>query len=333
MSQHPGTSTSAFPNVELSVFELWNLLWTRRLLFFVITVVFTLLALIFAFLLPPIFTAKVTLLPRQQDGERGLIGQIASLTGVSIGQESAWESLYGEILHSESLLQELLAQKWTLPGSSDQQTLQKILRPDVNADTPEDASRAAFRLREYLRSEVVKFSRDQTTGYMEIKVSMERRPVLAAEVANFLAAQLDSFLLASQRSRASEQRRFIEGRLVEVRGELKQAEDSLTEFLRNNRSYSTSPELLQLHAELSRDVEVHNAIWVELRRQLEIAKIDEQREAMSIEILDLAQPPPVRSAPRRTVICLLGMMLGMAAASVWIVIKRNNQYHPEPRSP
>jgi uncharacterized protein involved in exopolysaccharide biosynthesis len=71
-----------------------------------------------------------------------------------------------------------------------------------------------------------------------------------------------------------------------------------------------------------REVETNSAVYVELRRQLEIAKIDEVKNIPVIQVLDYARPPVRKSYPPRTTIVLETMILAWLAVAA-AVIARN----------
>jgi uncharacterized protein involved in exopolysaccharide biosynthesis len=69
-----------------------------------------------------------------------------------------------------------------------------------------------------------------------------------------------------------------------------------------------------------REVKYNEAIFEILARQFELAKLDEAREGASIQVVDKAVPPDVRSFPDRVLIVLgstvVGFFLGMAIVLV-----------------
>ncbi|NTV97049.1 MAG: hypothetical protein HGA75_16820, partial [Thiobacillus sp.] len=124
----------------------------------------------------------------------------------------------------------------------------------------------------------------------------------------------DRFNIDTSTSRASRQLRFLEDRLLEVRRELSRAEDELVAFVEGNRAYRESPLLLQRYQRLLRDVEASNAVWVELRRQVELTRLEEQRDLSTLEILDRAAPPPRPITPNLRLNLLVAVCLGLTVA-------------------
>ncbi len=77
--------------------------------------------------------------------------------------------------------------------------------------------------------------------------------------------------------------------------------------------FARVPEVGMELARLTRELEIQNAIYALLMQQYEEAKIAEARDTPTVQVLDRAQPPERKSAPRRTRIVILSMMLGTIA--------------------
>jgi uncharacterized protein involved in exopolysaccharide biosynthesis len=282
------------------------------------------LSAVYAFVTPPVYTAQATLLPRpEESGQNLLLGQLVSLAGITLDQGGVFEVLYGRILTSDRILDAALSREWPDEIAGGEKTLLEILKPRQVADDEQEAALAADRFKRYLRRECISFSRDKSSGFMRLKVSLPRRPRLAADLANHLLERLDHFLGDASRSRAADQKRFIETRLLDVETELAAAEQRLSAFESENRSWAASPPLSMKHDELERDVRVQSTLWVELKRQLEIEKLDEHRDTVQIEVLDRAEPPLERSAPRRGLIILLGALLGCVLTGTVVLVRES----------
>lgn len=306
---------------EISVVQLTRLMWRSRRLIAAVILICGIIAAVISLLLPPIYTARVSLLPRDQGTQQNLLGQLASLTNMQLGNGSTYEDLYGQIITSNRVLDRILDEQWSRYAGDEPKPLMELLgshkRPDASVKTWAERER----FKSNLRRQVISFERRAATGYMQISVSLPRWPELAAELANALAGELDAYLQEMSRGRASEQRRFISDRLDEIRIELDAAASSLADFESQNRSFASSPLLSRRHTELTRDLQVQTAVWIELKRQLEIAKIDENKDVIAIEVLDSATVPFVRSAPSRSLITLGGAALGFVLACGWVLVR------------
>ena len=72
---------------------------------------------------------------------------------------------------------------------------------------------------------------------------------------------------------------------------------------------------------LRRDIEENQTVYLTLRQQFEIARIDEQKEEILINILDEAIPAVKVSKPKRLMTLLIAGFLGFALSIPVILYK------------
>jgi uncharacterized protein involved in exopolysaccharide biosynthesis len=70
-----------------------------------------------------------------------------------------------------------------------------------------------------------------------------------------------------------------------------------------------------------RDVKYFETIFDLLARQYEIAKVDEARQGATVQIVDRAIVPDRRSSPKRTLIVLGAVVLGLFFGVAWAFAK------------
>ena len=293
-------------------------MWKSRLAVVVITATVTLLAAAYSMTLTPIYTARVTILPQQQSSSSsGIFGQVMGMTGLGLsGASDSHEDLYARILTSDRILDTTISRTWKTSGQD--ATLFDVF--NISADPASHVG--ALQLKGILRSQVISFSRDKLTGYMELRISVPNEPELAAELANFLITQLEQYNQSFKRNKATAQRQFIEDRVGEHKAALEEVENKLTNFIKSNRTYNSSPVLVLEFNRLNREVQAFTSVWVELRKQLEVAKIDENKEMVSLDVLDMATAPIQRSSPNRSKLGLIGIILGFSLSIVWVVARK-----------
>ena len=69
-----------------------------------------------------------------------------------------------------------------------------------------------------------------------------------------------------------------------------------------------------------REVKYHEALFQMIAKQYETARLDESRDAPSLQILDLATVPDTRSGPQRTMIIIAGLLLGVLAGIFFVLV-------------
>ena len=69
-----------------------------------------------------------------------------------------------------------------------------------------------------------------------------------------------------------------------------------------------------------RDVKYYDTIFDLLAKQFEVAKLDEARQGSTIQVVDPATPPEIKSAPRRILIVFIAMISGLCISLVWVLV-------------
>ena len=138
---------------------------------------------------------------------------------------------------------------------------------------------------------------DPKTGIVTISVDAEE-PQLAAGIANAIVEELKTYNQNVRTSRAKENRVFIEKRLAETEEALTGAEETLKIFRERNRMFD-APELQLVQGRLTREVTIQQEIFITLKKQHELAKIEEIKETPVVNVLDPAVAPLLRTRPKR----------------------------------
>jgi uncharacterized protein involved in exopolysaccharide biosynthesis len=300
--------------------DLYLTIWTCRKPIALVMALCTSAALLYAFLAQPTYSASVTLMPQVQVGGGELFGRIASLTGATLPAQGSSEELYKEIAVSDLVLDQLLEETWEFEDHHPI-SLYEAIGLDADAYDSGPIEFLDFEAKRILRGGVIKFSRDLLTGFMVLTVRVPENRHLPAQIANKLVVLLDDYNRNVRKSNATEQRVFIEQRLQIAKAELDSLEGRLARFADSNRSYATSPSLALEYHRIERVVMAQNTVWVELRRQLELAKIDENKNMVTIDVLDWATTPVKRASPRRKFILAVGVLLGLVGSALFLLLR------------
>ncbi|WP_103029446.1 Wzz/FepE/Etk N-terminal domain-containing protein [Salinibacter altiplanensis] len=149
---------------------------------------------------------------------------------------------------------------------------------------------------------------DEETGIMTISATAGGSQ-LASELAKSF---LDHFITRVREIRTEKVRerlQFVKGRFEEAEQELEAAEDRLAQFLGRNQNPTTAT--LQFRRDrLQRQVSFKEQLYSELQSQLTKMRLDLQRRQPVVTVVEQPVPPMSRSAPQRTLIVLLSLILG-----------------------
>jgi uncharacterized protein involved in exopolysaccharide biosynthesis len=187
---------------------------------------------------------------------------------------------------------------------------------DIEEGTPaKDMERALKEMRGLITT-----AYDTKTSTVIVTLELEEQQ-LAADVLNAIVAEVDKFMRLKRINTATEQVRWINARLTDVEKELRQSEENLKVFMERNRRVMDSPQLTLEQQRLLREVTVKSTIVIELKKQYELAKIDEIKNISVVNILDPARPPVKKERPKRATNTALAFLLTLGVLSTYYAMK------------
>jgi uncharacterized protein involved in exopolysaccharide biosynthesis len=220
-------------------------------------------------------------------GNLGGLTGLASQFGVSVPMGATADlsspSLYPELLRSRTFAEKILDKEFYLDKYGKKLSLLAILThgneaPNVGQD--QLIANAVTKLND----EILAFDQDPKSTFSVIKVTTED-PVFAKELADVVLAELEALNRYFKSETVSEKNTFIENRIASVEGDLEASEQALKDFNERNRQIS-SPALQLEQERLERGVEIQKGIYLTLKQQLELAKIEEVQETSVVQVLD-----------------------------------------------
>ena len=267
------------PALQLTLDELLELTWRRRLLVIASVLVFAALAAAASFVMTPRWRAQVVIVPVKGDDMRGVLssalgqlGGLASLAGLGAsGGGNKEENLQflssrgflASFIEEEQLLPVLFAKKWDATQGR------------WIVDDPDDVPTIADGVR-YMDSKVRSVQEERRTGIVTLSI-VWKDPVVAARWANLMVERANRDL----RARA-----------------VRDAEAS--------KAY--------LNAELGKTdvVELRQSIYRLLENQIKTIMLASVRPDYAFRIIDPAVPPDLdeKIRPKRTVMTVLGALAG-----------------------
>lgn len=155
---------------------------------------------------------------------------------------------------------------------------------------------------------MVTTSVDEETGLMTISVTTSG-PRLAASLAESFLDHFTARVREIRTEKVRERLGFVEERFDEAEQELERAEERLAQFLERNQNPTTAT--LQFQRDrLQRQVSFKEQLYSELQSQLTQTRLDLQRRQPVVTVVEEPVPPRQRSAPKRTFIVLLSLVVG-----------------------
>ena len=136
---------------------------------------------------------------------------------------------------------------------------------------------------------MVSFQKKLTEKFSTLDVTTFN-PIFSKELADAVLAQLEAMNRYYKSKSITEKISFINNRINSVAKELRKSEKKLKQFNESNLQIS-SPALELENDRLERDVEIQKGIFITLKQQLELAKIEEVQGSSTVQILDEPEIP------------------------------------------
>jgi uncharacterized protein involved in exopolysaccharide biosynthesis len=289
-------------------------LWVERRLILGGSLLAAVVVLLVSLLFPRFYRSTATILPELDKNKFAGMAQLqglANLAGLTAGSTDL-SRLYPAIATSDVVLRSVILQRYRTAAFTDSVDLIRYFGLDEGSDE-KNMYEALKRIRNLLG-----VSNDTKTSIVTLWVEM-REPQLAADVLNAVIRQVDAFMRLKRTTSASEQARWIGERLAQVEPELRQAEEALRDFREKNRRVSDSPDLLLRQERLIREVTIRSTIAVELKKQLELAKIEEIRNVPIVNVLDAGVAPVRKERPHYGINTMVAFAVALVLLGVYVV--------------
>ena len=301
-------------------------LWAARKKFLIVNFIVLILAVVYLlFLTKPYFKSTVTILPEYGSKHSSMLNQfsgLASIVGVNVGEASPTE-IYQKLISSETVLHNVIYDKYLTQRFPDSVNLIKYFEIKVKEEDPGLKKRKEFLLTyDILVKSIIRAYVERMTKILDVTVTMPEAE-LSADVVNNLVKSLDRYVRTQRKSYATEQSFYLEKRTKQIKDSLNIAENALKNFREQNRITSQSPNLLLEQSRLMRNVEILQTVYIELTKQLEVAKIDEIKDAPVLNVEEYAKSPVQKAGPNRTRSLILIMFLSVLLSGAYFLYKDN----------
>lgn len=302
---------------RLSILDLLNALLRHGTLLILLPFLLGLAFGLSRFLQPRTYEATVSFLAQSEFSSRSSVAALASQFGLNLPTAQAGESpqFYVELLQSRTLLDSAVTSRYTflMDGARFDGTLLELYRIEGN-DVRERLRRGSERLRKAMTVEV-----SPRSGVVTLQVTTPS-PELSEQVAGRLLELLGSFNMQTRSSRAANEADFVGGRRVEAEAQLREAEERLQLFLRSNRQFQNSPDLLFEHDRLQRQVVMRQQLYSALVQSHEVARIEAVRNTPVLTVIEDAENAS-KPVGRGTILwATLGVLIGGVLAVVLAVL-------------
>jgi len=261
------------------------------------------------FIQQPIYESHSTiLLPGSNIGLGGLAG-LASQFGVNVPSGSSADlsspSLFPELIKSRKFTERILDKPFYSKEFDKELSLLAIFTygdgpPELGLDTLIQNAMGVLQ-------GMISFKSQGSFSVLTVRAG---DPYFAKNLNKVVLDELQSLNRYFKSQHLNEKTEFIKNRIESVGNDLKESEQTLKIFREQNRQIS-SPALQLEFEHLSRDVEIQKGIYITLKQQQELAKIEEVGKTSIVQVLDEPQIPLSLSNKKLKHSVLIASILGI----------------------
>ena len=329
--------TPIIENGEIDFGAIWETIRKNKLFISKITLLFFITGIIYSFRADIYYRSSISLYPAGElGGTGGMLGDfqgVAQSFGISgLGGPSPTYNI-PDIVNSRRLKKAIVLNQWNSNLNTEQINLiqyweidkpkwfeprkwisnlfpVKKFKPKKNDVYVEEAMENLNKLISV---------KEEISGLITVSILMQD-PNLAAEVTNYIAEYVKKFISFEQKREATKNREFVEQQKLNAKKQLENSEEKFVEF-KEKYPQTVTPELTMTDIRFRSAIEENRAVYITLRQQFEIAKIEEVKDKLLVNILDIAEPAVEKSKPKRTFIILFIIFIGCLSSISYLLLK------------
>ena len=346
---------------EIDLKDIIRQLWIKRKFILIITGLAFLLGILIAMTSPVKYTAGCTVVTQTGQKSSGNLGGLAALAGINAGASFSGETLsptvYSEIIKSVPFTREIMQtditphkanrqaitlyefytdKKYNKPGFTGILKKYTIGLPGTILSSFKGKSDEAVVTTTDSLESVQVLSPDEKKAYAAIQANMSLElnnkdgyvklgytfPEAegAAVITDKLRKTLEQFVIAYKLDKVADDLAFVEKNYAEARRDFLQKQANLASFQDANRGL-VSALARTTERRLSNDYDLAFTVYNELAKQREQAQLAVTENKPVLTVINPVIVPTEKSAPKRSMIMAVFLMLGLIVSIGWVLIK------------
>ena len=356
MKDNQGNLQNYLEEDSIDIIALLKTLWIGKKLIVRTTILFFVIGCIVALLSPVVYTAQTTFIPQvsedQMSTSKGGLGSLASLAGINLNQGSSTSDsylsplLYSKIANSDEFSLKLIDEE-LISLNGDKFTIKEYLLSDTNSSFSLIGFIKKYTIGLFTKNDNELKSKETVNGYnfitqeeFDLVKSFKEKfsivlnekegyiEVIASDKDAFISTQLVKIVTKNLQSRIIELRtNKIKERLEYSKNqyELKQIEfnilqNNVADFKDSNKNISTARFMSELQ-KLESEYQLQQNILMTLASEFNNNKIKLNKNTPIFSVIDEVSVPNERSEPKRSLIALTYVFLGVVLSTVYLLAK------------
>jgi len=342
---------------QIDIIAILKTLWNGKKLILITTILFFVIGCIVALLSPVVYTSQTTFIPQvsedQMSTSKGSLGSLASLAGINLSQASSTSDsylsplLYTKIANSDEFSLKLIEEElislngdkfsvkqYMLPDDTNSSfkligfikkyTIGLFLKNDNELKSKETVNGYNFISQEEFglaKSFKEKFSivLNQKEGYIEV-IASDKDAFISTQLVKIVTKNLQSRIIELRTNKIKERLEYSKNLYEEKQVEFDILQNNVADFKDSNKNISTARFMSELQ-KLESEYQLQQNILMNLASEYNNNKIKLNKDTPIFSVIDEVSVPNQRSEPKRSLIAIISMFLGIVLSAGYLLAK------------
>ena len=331
---------------SINLYDTLNLIKSKYTFIISSVLTFTFISFIYILITDQYYESYISVYKTSNDNNSiknfqgvGGLSNIAQNFGIDINNSNTFDYYIPDLVDSRTLHEAIILNKWNTESFNESVDLIEFWEIDENDSfinsilNKYDTKYKAVTSKEKKINKAINVLKkriritERETGLFMIQITM-KEPKLAMDVANYIASHIETFISVKLKQISSNDLNFILERVADAKSLLNTSEDILMQYQKDNYLEIETDPVKQLEmARLYRQVEGNQQVYITLKQQLELLKIDHLKEKSIVNILDRGKiyPDPVK--PKKILIILLSIVSSFFGTVYFLILKNKLKSH------
>ncbi|MDA8626083.1 Wzz/FepE/Etk N-terminal domain-containing protein [Flavobacteriaceae bacterium] len=356
MKDNHANSYNNLDEDSIDIIALLKTLWIGKKLILKTTILFFVIGCIVALLSPVVYTAQTTFVPQvsedQMSSSKGGLGSLASLAGINLNQVSSTSDsylsplLYSKIANSDEFSLKLIEEElinlngdkfsikqymlsdtnssFNLIGFIKKYTIGLFVKNDNELKSKETVngynfiSQEEFDLVENFKE---KFSivLNEKEGYIEV-IASDKDAFISTQLVKIVTKNLQSRIIELRTNKIKERLEYSKNQYEQKQIEFNILQNNVADFKDSNKNISTARFMSELQ-KLESEYQLQQNILMTLASEFNNNKIKLNKDTPIFSVIDEVSVPNERSEPKRSLIALIYLFLGVVLSTGYLLAK------------
>ena len=341
---------------SIDIIALLKTLWNGKKLIVKTTILFFIIGCIVALLSPVIYTSQTTFIPQvsedQMSSSKGGLGSLASLAGINLNQGSSTSDsylsplLYSKIANSDEFSLKLIEEE-LISLNGDKFTLKEYMLSGTNSSFNLIGFIKKYTIGLFLKNdnelknnEIIKgynfINREEfglvndfkqkfsivlndKDGYIEV-IASDKDAFISTQLVKIVTKNLQSRIIELRTNKIKERLEYSKNQYELKQIEFNILQNNVADFKDSNKNISTARFMSELQ-KLESEYQLQQNILMTLASEFNNNKIKLNKDTPIFSVIDEVSVPNERSEPKRSLIALIYMFLGVVLSIGYLLVK------------